>query len=309
MATRDGDNWVETLCEAEGLPAHYIDTVRDFVAPLAQQIRGLQRVADRPVLIGLAGAQGSGKSTFARFLANWLTREFELSSVCLSIDDLYFGRAIRATMAASVHPLLATRGVPGTHDVELGHRTLDALTDTTSDAVITLPAFDKANDDHSPEANRPRVQTPVTVVLFEGWCVGARPQDPAALVTPVNALEANADLTGAWRRFVNDRLAQEYAKLFARLDALVMLRVPGFEKVFDWRLEQEQKLRARLRDHAPPGAAPGGQSDDELAIFVMYYERLTRHMLETMPDYADTVIDIDAGHRFVTMTTNGWGQA
>ena len=88
-----------------------------------------------------------------------------------------------------------------------------------------------------------------------------------------------------------------------------MLRVPGFDKVFDWRLEQEQKLRARIREQAPPGAVPGGQSDEELAVFVMYYERLTRHMLETMPEYADTVIDIDAEHRFVSMTSTGWSSA
>ena len=300
------DEWIEALCRAEELPAGYAASVHDYIAPLAGRIRDLQAAAGRPVIIGIAGAQGSGKSTFALFLANWLTRELGLSSVRLALDDLYFGQAIRATLAASVHPLLATRGVPGTHDVELGRRILDQLTDTTHEDSITLPVFNKASDDRVPEANCPRVATPVDVVLFEGWCVGATPQEPQALTAPVNALEANADLNGAWRRFVNERLGSDYARLFARLDALVMLRVPRFEKVFEWRLEQEHKLRARLREQAPLAAEPGGQTDEQLAVFIMHYERLTRHMLETMPESADTIIDIDDEHRMVAVKNPGW---
>ena len=261
---------------------------------LARRIVALHERLGRPVVIGLCGAQGSGKTTLALFLANWLAHETGLTSVRVSLDDFYFGRQMRMTIARTVHPLLATRGVPGTHDVELAKRTLAALTDTGGPGRVELPVFDKASDDRMHTATGPVIETPVDVVLFEGWCIGARPGNAEMLVEPVNALEASADPTGAWRRFVNERLQEEYAALFEKLDALIFLRVPSFDKVFEWRTEQERKLGGR------------GQSDEELAVFIMHYERLTRQMLETVPDYADSVIDIDDEHRMVASSHAGW---
>ncbi|MDX1499751.1 MAG: kinase [Woeseiaceae bacterium] len=247
----------------------------------------------------MAGAQGAGKSTFALFLANWLAHETGLRSIRVSLDDFYFGKAMRATLAQTVHPLLATRGVPGTHDVEAGRRALKALTDTDDPGPVTLPAFDKGSDERLPGTVGPVVDAPVDVVVFEGWCVGARPQPSELLAEPLNVLEAEGDPTGRWRGYVNERLAGDYAALFETLDALVYLRVPSFEKVREWRRRQEHELRERR-----PGA---GQTDAELAIFIMHYERLTRHMLDSVPGYADTVIDIDAGHRFAALAHPGWG--
>lgn len=279
---------------AESLPDGYADMAETITAALATRIVALRERLGRPVIIGLSGAQGSGKTTLALFLANWLQHEEGLTSVRLSLDDLYFGKQMRAVLARSIHPLLVTRGVPGTHDIELAKRTLDALTDTSGPDRVSLPVFDKASDDRVRVGAGPVVVTPVDVVVFEGWCIGARAQAAEELADPVNALEADGDPTGAWRRYVNERLRQEYAALFRKLDALVMLRVPSFDKVFEWRVQQERQLGGR------------GQSDAELAEFIMHYERLTRHMLATMPDYADTVIDIDAEHRMVASSHRGW---
>jgi D-glycerate 3-kinase len=124
-------------------------------------------------------------------------------------------------------------------------------------------------------------------VIFEGWCVGARPQDAAALAEPVNALERERDPSGVWRRYANDALAGAYQRLFARIDLLALLRAPSWPRVLAWRLEQEKALR-RSGAH---GA--GVMSDDEVRAFVRHYERLTRHILETMPDYADLVLQLD----------------
>jgi D-glycerate 3-kinase len=133
--------------------------------------------------------------------------------------------------------------------------------------------------------------------LFEGWCVGARPQLDNDLVTPVNSLEAKDDADGIWRSYVNEKLEHEYANLFARLDALIMLRIASIDKVLEWRELQEQKLRKK---------SATGMTSAELRRFVMYFERLTRHMLEDMPDYANTVIDIDDSHNMVGMSHINW---
>lgn len=293
--------WVKSLCGAEHLPGSYSETVAGYVAPLAGRIRSLHQELGRPVIVGINGAQGSGKSTLALFLSNWLRRETRLATACLSIDDIYLTRAEREGLSRELHPLFATRGVPGTHDTRLGGRVLDALTTGGGPRTVKLPAFDKARDDRLPESAWPQVEAPIEVVLFEGWCVGARAQEPAALAEPVNALEADEDTGGVWRSAVNARLESDYAELFARLDWLVMLRIPSFDKVFEWRGLQERKLRRRLEGQTTPDAGVRGQSEAELRRFIQHYERLTRHMLETMPAYADTVLDVDAEHRLIRM--------
>jgi D-glycerate 3-kinase len=268
---------IGALIAAEGLPASYREIVDQHWRPLAARIAG---EAQRPLVVGINGAQGSGKSTLCRFLEALLPEQ-GLRAVTLSLDDLYLTRAERQTLAREEHPLFATRGVPGTHDVALGEAILD---DLRAGRAATLPRFDKAADDRAPEGNT--VPGPVDVILFEGWCVGAVPQPAAALRDPVNRLEAEEDADGSWRREVNRRLATDYAELFGRIDRLVMLKVEGFEAVRANRRLQEQKLAA---------SRPGGgaiMDDDALDRFLMHYERLTRWTLQEMPERADVLIEI-----------------
>lgn len=295
-------DWLDEFLARHKLPADYAEAVNNVVAPLALALHDFQRQKGQPLIAGVCGAQGSGKTTLALILGEWLERELGLSTACLSLDGLYLRKEERRELSRKVHPLLATRGVPGTHDVARAQELLDALACTEHERTIALPVFDKALDDRAPLSRWPVVRAPVDVVLFEGWCVGARPQQPGALDEPVNALEAERDRSGRWRRYVNERLRTDYASLFLRLDLLIMLRVPNFEKVLEWRSLQEQKLRERFRGRSRTAAKPPGMSDGEIAHFVQHYERLTRHMLETMPSYADVVIDIDENHRMTGIT-------
>lgn len=246
---------------------------------------------DGLVVLGLSGAQGSGKST----LAAELHRRFAARGVAtaiLSLDDLYHTLAERQRLARAVHPLLITRGVPGTHDVALGLATIAAL---ARGEAAPLPRFDKARDDRRPAAAWDRAPPRTRLLLFEGWCLGARPQDEAALAVPINALEAQEDGDGRWRRHVNAALAGDHAALWARIDALAMLRAPDFATVAAWRGEQEEALRQRQ------GGGPGIMDGPALARFVAHYERITRHLLADLPDRADCVLALDVRRR-VTAT-------
>lgn len=276
---------VARLIGEEALDPDYADLAERWWRPLAGMVAARHAADGHPILVGINGPQGSGKSTLCRFLEALLDHEHGLHAATLSLDDLYLTRAERQAKAERVHPLFVTRGVPGTHD---GHLGLDVIASVLAGRTPLLPRFDKAADDRAPVEEWHRLDRPVDVLLFEGWCLGARPQAPEALAEPVNRLEREEDADGRWRTLVNDALVSPYNALFGPMTMLVMLRPPSFDQVRGWRRTQEDKLIARTGQGMDPAA---------LDRFVEHYERLTRHMLATLPAIADVVVEIDADHR------------
>lgn len=243
-------------------------------------------------LIGLSGLQGSGKSTFARQLGA-VANARGVATQVLALDDFYLGRRERLRIAHNVHPLLATRGVPGTHDLDLLERTLDDLARADTRTPARIPRFNKGRDTRLPPSRWRAVDTPPRLVLLEGWCVGVPAQAASALVRPLNALERDEDRDGRWRRWVNAQLADRYAALWHQLARLIVLEAPDFAVVARWRDEQERALRLRGAPHAMDRAA--------LRRFVMHYERLSRHALRVLPAraYLRIVLDGDRAVRRV----------
>lgn len=285
--------WIDALLAREQLPERYRAIIDTVLRPLATQIAAQARAASDVLLAGLCGAQGSGKTTAAAALGE-LLRECGTPAAVLSIDDFYLTRAARMTLAREVHPLLVTRGVPGTHDLPLA---LDVIGALRRGEMPHLPRFDKGRDERVPEAQWRRPTTPVNVVLLEGWCVGARPESPLALRQPLNDLEREEDADGAWRRYVNEQLADPYRALFDPLAPLILLQAPSFDVVYRWRLEQEHKLRVRLA--VQDGNSGKTMDDAAVARFIAHYERVTRHILAEMPQRADRVIRLDAARTVI----------
>ena len=263
------------------------------LAALASELAACAAASGRTFIVGLCGAQGSGKSTVASVLQR-LLEERGVSAVAVSLDDFYLTRKERVELAQRVHPLLRTRGAPGTHDVQLAMRTLDALGRA---GRVAIPRFDKGLDDRARAEIWPSVDAPVRIVLFEGWCVGAVPEPEGALETPINELERTEDREGIWRKYVNAALADEYQTLFSKIDLLVLLQAPSFDVVYDWRHEQEQELRKRMTS-----IMEYAMTDEELEYFIAHYERLTRWILEEMPHRADVVIRLDEQRNVVDCT-------
>lgn len=279
----DAQSCADALIAQEKLPGSYRVLIGACWRPLAAKIAGWRREAGRAIVVGVNGGQGGGKTTLCRFLEQCLLPEAGLTAVTVSLDDFYLPKAERAALAKSVHPLFATRGVPGTHDAAA---IKDVLTALKAGKPVVMPVFDKARDDRAPEAEWRRAAVAPDVILFEGWCVGAAPQSDAALTAPVNALERDEDANGVWRRYANERLGADYAEVFELIDRLVMLRAPEMETILENRREQERKLR----EARPSGE--GVMDDAAVARFVQFYERLTRHMLAGMPARADAVYDL-----------------
>jgi D-glycerate 3-kinase len=238
---------------------------------------------------GISGAQGSGKSTLAQLLVAADELAGASAAGC-SLDDFYLTHEERGTLGRNVHPLLATRGVPGTHDVRLAADTLDGLARAQT---TRIPVFDKGRDDRLPLDAWKAVAGPVSRVVFEGWCLGATPQLAESLATPVNELEAGEDADGRWRAYVNRALADDYQALWGRVDYLVYLQVPDFAAVRRWRTEQEKRL-------------PKAQQMDDVTLhrFLAHYERLTGWMLETLPRRADLVVKLDPDHTVASISAD-----
>ena len=237
-------------------------------------------------VFGITGLQGTGKSTLSAQVAA-RAESLGLRAVVLSIDDLYLDQPERQRLGREVHPLLATRGAPGSHDLALGRTTFDAL----RAGRARLPAFDKISDRRLPESEWARIDGVPDLVLFEGWFHKVPPQAEAALVAPINALERDDDPDGTWRRWCNAALAG-YAPLWAELGALLFLQGPGFEQVPEWRGQQERTLAA-----ANPGRRTMTQA--EVERFVLFFERVSRQALATLPGIADWTVPVDAQRRVI----------
>lgn len=277
------------------LPADFMSTIDQWYTPIATEIANQQQKKQGALLVTINGSQGSGKTTLTHFLALLLEHEFGLNVIDFSLDDFYLTKAERLQLAEEVHPLLATRGVPGTHDVELATACLNKL---LQKQPCTLPQFDKSIDDRATSDQWKTVEQPVDIILFEGWCMNAPAQTQSELVKPVNSLEASEDADGAWRQYVNEALLVYNEKLFELSDYFVFLQIPDFDLVYEWRGLQEKKLALDKMDKASKAAVMDQQ---QVRRFIQHYERITRHCLKQLPTTADMIVALDKNHTIVSL--------
>ena len=267
-----------------------------FFLPICKMIEEDYLKKRKTRVIGLTGGQGTGKSTISNILKIILKEAHGLETVIFSIDDFYKTFRERKMLSKKINTLFLTRGVPGTHDTEMLYKCIKNLKNKNFKKFM-IPKFDKSSDNRSPKNKWLKIKKKPNIVIFEGWCVGVEAQKNKDLIIPINKLEKQRDKKKIWRKQVNLELKKKYKKIFYLIDKLIFLKVPSFKYVFKWRLLQEQKLRITSRGKKT-------MTDKEIKIFIMYYERLTKHMLKTLPRTADTVIGIDEKHRLRSIKFN-----
>ncbi|MEX1237560.1 MAG: hypothetical protein WD994_04745 [Pseudomonadales bacterium] len=276
-------NEFAALSIAAGVAPGYADNYFDLVFEIST---GLASRSDKLLVVGISGAQGTGKSTFSRMLAIALERGFEKTTLVVSLDDFYLTRAQREQLARDVHPLLQVRGVPGTHDVAM---LASVIADLKAGRNTEVPVFDKASDDR--RGMVPVMGAELDVLIVEGWCFGALPEQAADLAKPVNALESGQDPNGEWRTYVNRQLAEGgYQAVFESADVCFFLAAPDMETVIKWRWQQERELAQRSSGKAV-------MDEQQVRDFVMYYQRITLRMLRDMPRRATLTLYLDDRHQ------------
>ena len=270
--------------------------LNNFYIPISKIINKNYLKDKKTRIIGLAGGQGSGKSTISQLLKIILKVKFNLETVVFSIDDFYKTLKDRKMMSKKINQLFLTRGVPGTHDTKILHKCLKNLK-RKSFKKFLIPKFDKALDNRRSKNKWIKVSKKPNIVIFEGWCVGAKHQKKRDLIKPVNELEKLEDKNLIWRKKVNNELKNDYKKIFNLIDDLIFLKVPSFKHVYKWRLLQEKKLRRTSKGKKI-------MSIKEIKRFIMFYERITRNMIKTLSTRAKILINIDAKHRLKTIKFN-----
>jgi D-glycerate 3-kinase len=263
--------------------------LNNFYLPICEMINKNYLEHKKTRIIGLAGSQGSGKSTIAKILKIILKTKFNLETVVFSIDDFYKTYKDRRKMSKKISHLFLTRGVPATHDTKKLYECLKSCK-KESFRKFLIPKFDKSTDDRCLKNKWLKILKKPNIIIFEGWCVGARPQKNADLIKPVNELEKKEDKSLIWRKKVNNELKDKYKKIFNLIDELVFLKVPNFKYVYKWRLLQEKKLKKYSRGKKI-------MNSREIKRFIMFYERVTRNMIKTLGTQAKILIKIDAKHR------------
>ena len=270
--------------------------LNNFYIPISEKIHQSFIKDGKTKIIGLTGGQGSGKSTISNIFKIILKQGYGLSTVIFSIDDFYKTLKQRKTMSKSISPLFLTRGVPGTHDKFFLFNSLRKLKQKKF-KKLSIPRFDKAIDDRVPKKKWQTVKFKPDIVIFEGWCVGVTPQKKKDLIKPLNALEKENDKKKIWRKYVNKELKGYYKKIFNLVDLYIFLKVPSFKYVYKWRLLQEKKLKENSKGKKT-------MNKSQIKNFVMFYERLTKHMLKNFKSKAKFIINIDKKHKLTSIRYN-----
>jgi len=264
-------------------------SLKKIYIPISFWIENKYKEKGKTLFLGFSGGQGSGKTTVVKILKIILKKFFKRKIHVSSIDDFYKTLKDRNKMSYTAHPLFKTRGVPGTHDINLIKKFFYFIK-RKNFRKTKLPKFDKSIDDRLKKKYWFNVKERPEIVILEGWCVGAQPQPNSLIKKPINILEKYEDQDLIWRKHVNEKLKREYKKLFAMIDCYIFMKIPNFNMVFKWRLLQENKLREVL------GYKKKIMSYNEIKRFIMFYQRITLQMVRDLSKSASIVMPLNKNH-------------
>ena len=258
-----------------------------------------KRKKKTPLIIGLAGGQGSGKTTISSILTLILRKYFKLNVFKISIDDFYKTRKDRKSLSKNKHPLLMTRGVPGTHDIDLMLNFFKKIKSKNFKS-LQIPTFNKAIDNRSPKSLWFKIKSKPDVIIFEGWCVGARAQTASQLKKSINSLEKVHDQNTKWRIYVNNQLKNKYKILFNQLDGLLYLKAKNFNLLREWRLKQERKLLVQTKNKKNLKIMSSG----DIINFMQTYQRITQQMFKDALKSSSIMMSLNSNHQIEKIKFN-----
>ncbi|KAF2642391.1 D-glycerate 3-kinase-like protein [Massarina eburnea CBS 473.64] len=281
--------------------------IRRALDILIPKIQALHKASSRPIILGITGLQGSGKSTWASLIVGLLASEYSLSAITVSLDDFYKthdGLVARREQDAE-NKIYRTRGQPGTHDEQLAAQFFKELAEFKGDSELRIPSFDKSmfngEGDRAPKDIWHGMKKKPDVVVFEGWCVGFQPLARSDVeekhkLAIAGKLPVNTPAQHKLEHLleVNESL-ERYCEAFMgpqHFDFMIHIDTNDLKNVYKWRLEQEHKLIA---------AKGTGMKDEEVKAFIdgympgyeLYLEKLREGFFQEQGRQVRVVLDAD----------------
>tara|TARA_Y100001970_G_C14193769_1_gene836910 strand:- start:1108 stop:2031 length:924 start_codon:yes stop_codon:yes gene_type:complete len=261
--------------------------IKSFLIPISFWIVNKANKSN-PYFVGLAGGQGTGKTTISSIITIILRKYFKKNVFKISIDDFYKTRKERLFLSKKIHPFLMTRGVPGTHDINILLYFFKQLKKNKFKS-IKLPKFNKAIDDRYNKKFWYLIKKRPDIIILEGWCVGARAEKINTLKKPINYSEKMNDIKLDWRRFVNQQLQSKYKKLYNQLNCLLYLKVKKFNLLIKWRVKQEKKLWLKNQKLSNNKI----MNEKQVIKFMQTYQRVTQNMIKSTHRYASIIFNLN----------------
>ena len=277
---------VVSLCEKQGFSDYdkSLSLLWEIWLPLAFYWIALRLELQRPLIVGILGGQGTGKTTLGA-IASVILGSLGYTSLSLSLDDLYKTYSERQQLKL-LDPRLLWRGPPGTHDIHLGIAVLDQLRKAHRTTPVLVPRFDKSLWGGEGDRVTPETVHKVDIVLFEGWFVGVPPVDDHVFESPPPPINTPGDRLFAVE--MNHKL-RDYLPLWERIDRLMVLYPQDYRYSKQWRNEAEEKMKA---------SGKSGKTQQEIEEFVEYFWRSLHPELFVTPllnnaNLVDLVIEIN----------------
>ncbi|CCQ59266.1 MULTISPECIES: hypothetical protein [Crocosphaera] len=259
-----------------------------LLLPLAVQLSQEKSQQKSPLIQGILGGQGTGKTTLSKVLC-LILKQLEYTTITISIDDFYKTYSERQKLR-EIDPRLIWRGPPGTHDIELGIKILNQLKYPNHLSPISIPRFDKSLWNGQGDRKEPEmINKKPDIILFEGWFLGVQPINETQFHDAPLPIKTEEDRQFA--KDINEKL-KAYLPLWEKLDRLIILYPKDYRFSKQWRKEAEQKMIL---------SGKTGMDDQEVEDFVNYFWKalhpeLFITPLAQNPTLVDLVITIDNNH-------------
>ncbi|CAX40425.1 kinase of unknown function, putative [Candida dubliniensis CD36] len=284
---------------------------------------------NEPLIINISGPQGSGKSYLTNQLYNYLKSKYhqhhhpyQLNTIQFSMDDFYLCKSDQDKLNNTTkNPLLKGRGLPGTHELTLLSDTFNKLINNYKKCkqsnggweVIKIPSYNKGAfngiGDRSID-NYTLIETPIDIIIFEGWFNGFYSLDPTILqlkyltsspspITPKGISLQSFKLYDLQE--INNNLKNYESMIWPFFKISIIFHTNEIINVYPWRLQQEHEL---IKSAKEKGLTIGMNNDDEIIKFINRYMPIYLLYYEDLCDYGikncqNLIISIDSNRKVI----------
>ena len=285
------DYWQSTQTESikyfSTIPFVSLDWIWGFYLPLITYIRNYLNQEKKPLIIGISGLPGSGKSTASKNLEE-ISKLMNISLKVISLDDFYLPSP-QLDHSMKGNPWNVPRGLPGSHSISEISNTINTF---LNKGILSAPQFDKSLRDGLGDRSG-WIETRANVLILEGWFLGCKPfdVDNSELFNLEENLNPALNKKEIDYRYLVQKSLENYLPIWDNLLRIWHLKADSFNNTVNWKSEQEQNLRTKK------GSSLQG---DQLTSFVrMIKASIPQRSLQNID--SDVILKINKDRKIISV--------